>query len=220
MLSEEKDNSSRDCDSSSDSSSGSPPHKRPRRPLLFTNQDFEKIRLKDLKKIDAEEILPKVYVDWFMSLGANENDILLPEYYDEWFMTLGTEAQADVLYPGIYIQWYMRKFYKVEPLTFPSLADLIRKYGQPALEYFNKINKCDYEYVRDVALNECGLSYHLNFYGRLKVSSSRPESEAPEILFFADGVLECCILDSHEFGDATVLHPPHFRCSDHCAPIY
>ncbi|XP_074293840.1 uncharacterized protein LOC141621012 [Silene latifolia] len=187
-------------------------------------QEFEKIRLKELKKIDAEDILPKVYVEWFMSLEANENDILWPGYYGEWFMTLGTEVKADFLHPYFYTQWYVMKFNKADPMKFPSSAELIQKYGQPALEYFNKINKCDYEYVRDVALNECGLSYHLNFYGRLKVSSPRPESEAPEILFFADvhfdhGVLECCILDSHEFGDATVLHPPHFYCSGHCAPI-
>ncbi|KAH9608775.1 hypothetical protein KSS87_019671 [Heliosperma pusillum] len=170
-------------------------------------------------KIDAEDILVKDYVDWFMSLGAevNESQILLPQYYCEWFSKLGSGTKAGVVHPTDYIPWYVTKFNKAAPMEFPSSADLIEDYGQLALEYFNKINKCDYEYVRDVALNECGFSSHLNFYGRLKVSSSKPESEPPQKLFFADvdvvdNVLECCILDSDEFGDATVLHPQDTYC--------
>ncbi|XP_074292421.1 uncharacterized protein LOC141619292 isoform X2 [Silene latifolia] len=206
MLSEEADNSSRDSDSSSDSS-GSPPHKRPRGPLPF-------ITFEELLKIDVEDILVKDYVDWFFSLGpeVDENEILLPQNYCEWFSTLGSESKASVLNSSDYMQWYVEKF--APPLEFPSSADLIEEYGHLALEYYNKNNKCDYEYVRDVELNECGDSAHLNFYGRLKVSPSRPESEAPQRLFFAkvdlcDTILECRLLDSDEFGDdASVLHPP------------
>ncbi|KAH9608791.1 hypothetical protein KSS87_019684, partial [Heliosperma pusillum] len=179
------------------------------RRLLMRNINREE--LEKIKSGDAEAIRLKDYVDWFMSVRAevDENDVFWPEYYGRWFSTLETEAQADYVHPFHYTQWYVERFDLGESDdefsdTAVVRAALIERCGQLALEYFNSINKFDdYEYASDVAIRKCDDSYHLNFYGRLRVSPSRPGS--PTILFFADvdfedKVLECCTLDSEEFG--------------------
>ncbi|KAH9619213.1 hypothetical protein KSS87_004088 [Heliosperma pusillum] len=227
MALEEYYNSTTDSTFSRDSDTTTPPcyplHRRPQL-LIIIREELGKI-----KSGDAEAIQLKDYVDWFMSVRAeaevDENNVFWPQYYGRWFSTLETEAKANYFHPFEYNQWYAERFNSREPNEeFPDMAVIraarIERCGQLALEYFNNINKCDdYEYVRDVAIRECDDSYHLNFYGRLKVSpaKAKPEPELPCILFFADvdfedEVLECCILDSEEFGDAGVLHPPDTYC--------
>ncbi|XP_074316906.1 uncharacterized protein LOC141653139 [Silene latifolia] len=212
--SEDSDNSTNSSDSIAFS-----PGKRLRRLLEFKTAK----ELKDLKSVAREVLELKDYAEWFMSRSEPKIDeILYVENYCEWVSTLGTEAKANVILdPYNYCTWY---HYFVVKGTEPSRDDdrgetteqMNRRYGELALAHFNATatGDCteDYEYTMQCEILDFEEFLHLNFYAHLKVSESRQEQ-----LFFAEvdsenKVTFCCILDSKEYGDSDVRHPPGFEC--------
>ncbi|XP_074274303.1 uncharacterized protein LOC141598528 [Silene latifolia] len=223
--SEDSDNSTNCSDST-----GSPPRKRRRFRRLIdfkTPEDLE-----NLKSVAADVFELKDYAEWFLSKSkTNETnaDILDPENYAEWVnSTLGTEDEAKVIiHPANYCTWY---FYlvvqgiqpprpRVGERKIESTAQRNKRYAEYALEHVNKTRNCSegYEYTRECEILDLEDFVHLNFYARLKVSESGREP-GPEELFFAavpledTGVSCCCILDSKEFGNSVIRHPPGFEC--------
>ncbi|XP_074303600.1 uncharacterized protein LOC141638049 [Silene latifolia] len=213
-------------DSSSDSDNNSTNSSHPgKRPGLRRIHEFKTAKeLEDLKSVAAEVIELKDYAEWFISRSQhNVDDILEPDYYSEWFSTLDPVAKANViLYPSYYSTWFnYRVKRRGEPRTVYEMETNKHKnkiYGELALAHFNKTRDSSeaYEYRWQWEVLEFEEFVHLNFYARLKVSESRLEP-GPEQLFFAEvrrqnEVTRCCILDSEEFDNSDIRHPPDFEC--------